>query len=407
MARPVIHKTLQARMEAAREKSRHHYAKHRGDILQRWKNLHTCINKHDKEAKALSKEISRAVKKALHECDDNESEPDTDSDESSDNDEIDTLLSTSNRSDLPSCLLAIKHAKDDMLRLIGADPCKFAKDKLTEYVKSIPDDCKMKGDVSIIANSVAEIEKLLKRVIFAQNEILNFCGISPEWHAADSVSQFLRTTVAYLEDIQVLEMSGGVAELTTAHLLGELMYQMESNMVPWKWTSPKQEEWLSPWYEKYHMKQSDKAKNWANFFTDLLGEWLEQFLEPRPATLPLIGPLTMDEIIIMDQAEADRKKKLENCFKNSIGATKTGRQAKAEAVNVFHAVLKAVAEELRAENQALTNGKCIAIVKKETANLYEVETSEVKAEVRRYIEDAKTCKDKEKEGMWSEDDYAK
>lgn len=28
MARPVIHKTLQARMEAAREKSRRHYAKY-------------------------------------------------------------------------------------------------------------------------------------------------------------------------------------------------------------------------------------------------------------------------------------------------------------------------------------------------------------------------------------------
>ncbi|KAG1731457.1 hypothetical protein EDD22DRAFT_852887 [Suillus occidentalis] len=180
MARPVIHKTLQARMEAAREKSRRHYAKHREDILQRRKNLRMCINKHDKEAEALSKEISRAVKKALHEGDDEESELDTD--EFSDDDEIDTL------SDLPSCLLAIKNAKDNMLKLIGADPCEFAKDKLSKYVKSIPDDCKTKGDVSIIANLVAKIEKLLKRVIPAQDEILNFCGISPEWHAADSVS---------------------------------------------------------------------------------------------------------------------------------------------------------------------------------------------------------------------------
>ncbi|KAG1858007.1 hypothetical protein DFJ58DRAFT_840482 [Suillus subalutaceus] len=424
-------------MEAAREKSQRHYAKHRDDILQRRKDLRTCIKKRDNEAEVLSKEILRAVKKALHGCDDDESEPDTD--DSSDNDEIDTL------SDLPSCLLAIKNAKDNMLKLIGADPCEFAKDELTKYVKSIPDDCKTKGDVSIIANSVAEIEKLLKRVIPAQDQILNFCGISPEWHAADSVSQFLRTTVVYLEDIQILGMSGGVAELTTAHLLGELMYQKESNtnMAPWKWTSPEQEEWLSPWYEKYRAKQSDKAKNWANFFTDLLGEWLELFPEPRPATLPLIGPLTRDEIIIMDQAEADRKKKLENCFKNSLGATKTGRQAKAKAANVFHAVLKSVtegekptrslqeveaysklyyqrcvksivdnklkaaAELLQAENKALTNGMHVAIVKKETANLYEVETNEVKAEVQRYIEDAKMRKDNEKDRMWSEDDYAK
>ncbi|KAG1734229.1 uncharacterized protein EDB91DRAFT_1084137 [Suillus paluster] len=241
-----------------------------------------CIKKCDKEADALSKEIARAVKKALHGCDDDD-ESELDTDDSSDDDEIDTL------SDLPSCLLAIKHAKDDMLKLIGADPCKFAEDDRTT-----------KGDISIIANSIAEIKKLLKRVIPAQDQILNFCGVSPEWHAAYSVSRFLRTSVAYLEDIQILEMSGGVPELTTAHLLGELIVKLP--MAPWKWTSSEQEEWLSPWYEKYHEKQSDKAKNWANFFTDLVGEWLEVFPEPRPTTLPLIGPLTRDEIIVMDQA---------------------------------------------------------------------------------------------------------
>lgn len=133
----------------------------------------------------------------------------------------------SNRSNLPACLLAIKVAKDDMLTLIGADPCEFAKGKLGEYVKSIPDDCSTKGDISIIVNSIGEIEKLLKRVIRAQDKILNFCGISPEWHAADTVSRFLKTTAAYLEDIQLLEMSGGIVELTVAQWLGELMYQKD------------------------------------------------------------------------------------------------------------------------------------------------------------------------------------
>ncbi|KAG1841835.1 hypothetical protein F4604DRAFT_1690189 [Suillus subluteus] len=94
-----------------------------------------------------------------------------------------------------------------------------------KYVKSIPDDCSAKGDICIIANSIGEIENILKRVIAAQDEILNFCGLSPEWHAADTVSRFLKTTVAYLEDIQLLEMSGGIVELTTAQWLGELMYQ--------------------------------------------------------------------------------------------------------------------------------------------------------------------------------------
>ncbi|KAG2352370.1 hypothetical protein BDR07DRAFT_1384343 [Suillus spraguei] len=104
-------------------------------------------------------------------------------------------------SNLPACLLAIKVTKDDMLTLISADPCEFAKDKLAEYIKSIPDDCSTKGDISIIVNSTGEIEKLLKHVIRAQDKILNLCGISPEWHAADTVSRFLKTTATYLEDI--------------------------------------------------------------------------------------------------------------------------------------------------------------------------------------------------------------
>ncbi|KAG1844479.1 hypothetical protein F4604DRAFT_1689098 [Suillus subluteus] len=384
MAHPTIHKTVQERLEAAREKHRRYYAKHRDEILQ-WRRV-LGVKKHDKKAEALAKEISRAVAKALHgRDDDDESESDTDN--SSDDEEIDTL------SNLLACLLTIKVAKDDMLALIGTDPCKFAKNKLAEYVKSIPDDCSTKGDISIIMNSTGEIEKILKRVITAQDKILNFCGISPEWHAADT-------------------------------------------MAPRKWSTPEQEAWLGPWYEKYCAKQSDRAKNWANFFTDLLGEWLDVFPKPRPATLPPIGPLTRDELVIMDQAE-----KLENHFKNSLGTTKTGRQAKSEATNVFNAVLKSIvecekptcslqeveayskiyyqrhvkcmvdnrlkaeAEMLQAKNKALTNGMHVAIAKKEAANLYEGETNEVKAEVRRYIEDAKMCR--EKEGMWSEDDYGR
>jgi hypothetical protein len=122
----------------------------------------------------------------------------------------------SNRSDLPACLYAIKTVKDDMLILIGADPCEFTKDKLAEYVKSIPDDCSTKGDISIIENSIREIKSILKRVIAAQDKIPNFCGLSPEWHATDTVSRYLKTTVAYLEDIQLLEMSRGVVDLMIA-----------------------------------------------------------------------------------------------------------------------------------------------------------------------------------------------
>ncbi|KAG2359747.1 hypothetical protein BDR07DRAFT_1487914 [Suillus spraguei] len=159
MVHPTIHKIVQERMEAAQEKHRHYYAKDK--ILQR-RRAHG-VKKHDKEAEARAKEISRAVAKALHGCD-NDDESESDTNNSSDDDEIDT-------------------------------------DKLAEYIKSIPDDCSTKGDISIIVNSTGEIEKLLKHVIRAQDKILNLCGISPEWHAADTVSRFLKTTATYLEDI--------------------------------------------------------------------------------------------------------------------------------------------------------------------------------------------------------------
>ncbi|KAG2048875.1 hypothetical protein BDR06DRAFT_975715 [Suillus hirtellus] len=136
------------------------------------------VGKCDKEAEAITKEISRAVAK-LYGHDDNESESDTDSDLSDD----DTL------SDLPACLHTVKTAKENMLILISANPCEFAKDKLAKYIKSIPDNCSAKGDISIIANSISKIE------------------------------------TTYLEDIQLLEMFRGVVDLTIAQWLGELMYQ--------------------------------------------------------------------------------------------------------------------------------------------------------------------------------------
>lgn len=85
--------------------------------------------------------------------------------------------------------------------------------------------------------------------------------------------------------------------------------------------------------------------------------------------MPPIGPLTRDELVIMDQAEAERKK-------------------------------------VR-RHRKMSNGMRVAIAKKEAANLYEGETNEVKAEVWKYIEDAKMHRDNEKEGMWSEDDYGR
>ncbi|KAG2069412.1 hypothetical protein BDR04DRAFT_1156617 [Suillus decipiens] len=215
-------------------------------------------------------------------------------------------------------------------------------------------------------------------------------------------------------------------------------------MAPQKWTSPEQDEWLAPWYDKYCAKQTEKNKNWLNFFADLNETWFIAYPEQRPASLPPVGPLTQDEMLVMDKACDERKEKLKNCFKNSLGMTKAGRQAKADATDVFKAILRSVAESekpmhslqeaeaysklyyhtcikamadevlkaeaelLQAENKTLTNGKRITIVKQHTASLYSGETDEVKAEVQRYIENQKTWTQKDDEaGTWSEDNYAR
>ncbi|KAG1800492.1 hypothetical protein EV424DRAFT_1545728 [Suillus variegatus] len=139
----------------------------------------------------------------------------------------------------------------------------------------------------------------------------------------------------------------------------------------------------------------------------------------------------------MDKAKDARKDKLYNRFQNCFGSTKAGRQAKSDATDVFNAVLKsivqsgskptrnlqeteaysklyytsriksAVKEALENVKEPLTNGQRIALVKKETAALYEMESGAVKDEVRKYMDDKKTEKDKNKdeEMSWSKEDH--
>lgn len=136
---------------------------------------------------------------------------------------------TFNRSDLPECLLALKDIKDEMLSLTNdREPQKFVEDNFLHYVKSIKytDDRGDNGDVTIISNTMLKVQDILNRSIRVQDEILNFCGpISDEFRTANSLSRFLSTMVAYLEDIDYLIHWGGVSELSIAHSSGELMYQ--------------------------------------------------------------------------------------------------------------------------------------------------------------------------------------
>ncbi|KAG2086153.1 hypothetical protein BD769DRAFT_1681289 [Suillus cothurnatus] len=220
MACPVVHKTPEAKLQASRERHRRHYTK--DDILKRQRVLCSSKTKESKEAKKFSKELLKAVAKALHRGDDDESESESESNSDDDSESEDD--ENIKLDDLPECLRVVKDIKDEMLAMIGDDPCKFVEGVFCDYVKSFPEDSSP-SDISIIESSIAKVQKLLNRTIPAQDQILNSCGISPEWHAADSVTRFLRTVLAYLEDIECLLFSGGVCELTLAHSMGEMMYQ--------------------------------------------------------------------------------------------------------------------------------------------------------------------------------------
>ncbi|KAG1889814.1 uncharacterized protein F5891DRAFT_1198291 [Suillus fuscotomentosus] len=204
MLHPPVHKTEQKNFEASQERCQHHYAK--DGILSRRRGLR--LTKPSQEVQ----EIQRALAVALG-YDEDLSEPETSDDE---NDALSI--------DLPSCLLAFKSIKDEMLVLIG-EPCAFTESLLLQYVKSLPDEVHGKGDTSIIQNAKTEVERLLRRATRVQDQIIIFCGVSTESRATESVSRFLSTTLAYIDDIQYFLDIEGLTELTVAHSMGELMYQ--------------------------------------------------------------------------------------------------------------------------------------------------------------------------------------
>ncbi|KAG2743090.1 hypothetical protein P692DRAFT_20747370 [Suillus brevipes Sb2] len=209
-------------------------------------------------------------------------------------------------------------------------------------------------------------------------------------------------------------------------------------MAPKKWTTPEQEEWLQPWYSKYKETSVGKSKNYTNFFCSLNEAWLDEFPEPRPSTITAYGPLTEEVKKIMDTAEKSRTNKLYNHFKNIIGSTKAGRQAKADAVDVFQTIVESISDSeksmrayqeheaysmlfykeraqpqvlealkaVKATGERLTSGQRVALVKKETARAYEAETDEVKTQVKEFIEQQKLTREKnKKEGIWSEGEF--
>ncbi|KAG1775872.1 hypothetical protein EV702DRAFT_1198778 [Suillus placidus] len=216
MLRPLIHKTPEEKLQAGHEKCRCYYAKNRDRILSQRRELHV-------EKNMGPSELEKAIAKALHGSD---SDKDGDSDEPETDNSSDIGESDDPLSDLTGCLLTLKVIKDEMLTLIP-EPCAFAEGVLLQFINSITytDDRANNSDQTIVTNMIPMVQGLLNRSIPVQDQILNFCGVSPEFRAADTVSRYLSTTLAYLEDIEFFFGVEGVSGLCVAHSMGELMYQ--------------------------------------------------------------------------------------------------------------------------------------------------------------------------------------
>ncbi|KAG2109334.1 uncharacterized protein F5147DRAFT_652423 [Suillus discolor] len=204
MARPTIHITPEAKLTAACEKCRCYYANHR----------ELCSPKHDMKE---SQNLLKAISKVLH-----GSASDEDSESESDNENSESKSDTDiNLFNLMQCLFALKIIKDKML-MVTDDPCTFVQGVFAEYIKTLDDS--IKGDVTILKKAMAIIEGLLNHVISIQDQILCFCGITyDKWQATDLASCFLRTILAYLENILGLLTFDGAGNLAVAHSMGELI----------------------------------------------------------------------------------------------------------------------------------------------------------------------------------------
>ncbi|KAG2132160.1 hypothetical protein BD769DRAFT_1666154 [Suillus cothurnatus] len=385
MGRPKLYNTPEECQEAKRMHRRTHYARNKAAISARLK-VKYWENKAQDAPVFPSKKVNGDINHHMIDPYDNQG------------------------SQHVSCHQKTKSAnkRDCLSRYLDGPPAQVIDALVRDHLKT--------GDLDGLKGTLSALEVIVEELHNTEQHILGRKGVSPKFLKASDASKEAKEVIRAVEDI----------------------------MVPRKWTSPEQDEWLAPWYDKYCTKQTEKNKNWPNFFTDLNETWFIAYPEQRPASLPPVEPLTQDEMLVMDKACDERKEKLKNHFKNSLGMTKADRQAKANATDVFKAilrsvtesekptrslqeaeaysklyyhtciketadkVLKAEAELLQAENKTLTNGKCIAIVKQHTASLYSRETDEVKAEVQRYIKNQKTRTQKDNEvGTWSEDNYAR
>ncbi|KAG1889043.1 uncharacterized protein F5891DRAFT_987529 [Suillus fuscotomentosus] len=169
-------------------------------------------------------------------------------------------------------------------------------------------------------------------------------------------------------------------------------------MAPRKWTTSEQEAWLEPWYQKFAEQQSDKSRNHQNFFADLYEKWIVQFTHEKPGTKA------------GQQAKANANDVFDAVVRKITECEKPTRMLQEHEAysKLYYAdrVQKSIQETLKVAQatQSLTNGQRVALLKKETATLYAGESEEIKAKVREYIHAQKEERGKEKAEPWSDED---
>ncbi|KAG1895955.1 uncharacterized protein F5891DRAFT_1056023 [Suillus fuscotomentosus] len=190
MVRPTIHHTVEARQQAAHEKHKRYYERHRDVILLR---RHLCHTNNTPSVTA-------------------ESNMDDLSDDEVDFEAIITLS---------DCLGLVRDAKNKVLALVPSGiPTTYVKSILRKYAMSLRTS--VAGDIGIFWDGLKLVEPYLLWAQQGQDKNFDMCGVCNEWRAADEVSRFIGHLVAMLEDLHRLAIWG---DLDEAYLLGETMYQ--------------------------------------------------------------------------------------------------------------------------------------------------------------------------------------
>ncbi|KAG1879030.1 hypothetical protein F4604DRAFT_1679493 [Suillus subluteus] len=187
------------------------------------------------------------------------------------------------------------------------------------------DDLSQQGKSGIGYTSACQATKDAKDVLLALEDVLSFILV-------DSIK--LEELHSFNNNCTLIAHKASAYRHTKWSMRGIFISHYTCHtMAPPKWTSDEQEEWLKPYYEAYLVKQSEKCRNYRNFFMDLYENWFEAFPELRPTGVTALGPTMLEELNEMKSVEDARKVKLHNRFKNNFGAMKAGRKAKAHATN--------------------------------------------------------------------------